>query len=254
MSETRPHRILRCLAREVLSTSQIVDELAEGIEPRGQALSWYGSILRDQEQAGRVEQAGKVRSGRYNGAPTCTWRITDEGRKLLAYLDDAPLREAERERLEAEMAETASRRAEALAEGARIYSRGTPRAERWHAAVRLRRLGCTLEEIGELFGVTREMIRKELLLTEEPPSRPMKGGRPRLPRSGLVNLTARQAKYLVEMHQGKSSRNGYSYFIATGRALEARGLVEFSPSRRLTDKGRRVAALLAEESPDAPDA
>lgn len=178
--ETRPVRILRALAAapDVLSTSQIVDELAEGIEPRQKALAWYGSILRRQAQTGVVEKSGKVRSQRYHGAPTITWRITEEGEKLLAYIGDAPRRRAEEERLTAEMAAAVQARTEALSEAARLCSRETPRADRWATALRLRSLGCTLGEIGDLFGVSPEMIRQDLLLPEPPaPARP--GPRPR---------------------------------------------------------------------------
>lgn len=258
--ESRPVRILRALdcSPGPLSTSQIVDELAEGIEPRQQALSWYGQILRRHAQEGKVEAAGKVRSERYHGAPTVLWRITDEGRKLLAYIDDAPRRKAAQEQASTELAEAARMRAEALAEGVSLYSRDTPRPDRWNAARRLRQLGCTLEEIGHLFGVSREMIRQDLLLTEEPAPPPAKSPRPAKAAAAAcppLGLSARQAEYLLDLI-GKRRMPNYSHFISTGRALVARGLIERGSGVRLTAEGCRVAELLAAftEVPDGQDA
>lgn len=259
-SEGRPTRILRALDRspDGLSTLQLAAELAEGID-RSRFLSWYGEILRRYREAGRVEEIGRTKGG-YQQCPSVIWRITDEGRKLLACIDDAPRLEAERARANAELAEAAQRRAEALAEGARLYSRQTPRGERWNATVRLRQLGCTLEEIGQLFGVTREMIRKELLLTEEPlPRRP---GRPavkvsrqvRAPAPGVpsLSLSARQEEFLLDLIGHRRMPN-YSHFITTARALEARGLLDRGSGLRLTGEGRRVAELLLAAASPATD-
>lgn len=188
--ESRTIRILRVLRRSPggLSTPQLVAELAEGIEPLQKALTWYGGILRRHEDQGNVERAGRTPGGWQQGISTI-WHLTDQGEKFLAYADEAPVREAERQRLAAEMTEAARMRADALAEAARECSRGTPRTERRIIAGRLRQLGCSLEEIGQVFGVSREMIRQDLLPCEPSPPRSSEPLGQRLVSAAILNGT-----------------------------------------------------------------
>jgi DNA-binding PadR family transcriptional regulator len=167
MTDTRPVRILRALAAspDGLTAPGLVAELAEGIEPRQQALTWYGSILRDYSEKGLTVRAGRTGGG-WQRCPAVIYRITDEGLARLAYVDDEPNRKAAFDKALTEAGEAASRRHAALAQAAQAYSRATPRDDRRAVALHLRNLGCTLEEIGQLFGVSREMIRQDLLPVE----------------------------------------------------------------------------------------
>lgn len=186
MSESRPVRIMRALAAapQGRPTPALVAELGEAAEPR--ALSWYGSILRSYAKKGHVEEAGRTPGG-WQRCPAVIWRLTDKGREMLAYIDAEPNRQAAFE--QARISQEAARqlRIAALAEAASLYSQRTPRSQRRPAAVRLRGLGCTLEEIGQIFGVTREMIRKDCLPYEPRPERAAKVPGPRLVDATVLN-------------------------------------------------------------------
>lgn len=184
----RTLRILYALrdAPDGLTVPDLIERLGEGIEPRQKALSWYGSALRTREAMGHVGRAGKVPAS-YHNIPTILWRITGQGLKALAYLDDEPLREAGLEQARIRQDEAERARREALADAARSYSRNTLRPERRVAASRLRALGCRLEEIGAVFGVTREQIRQDLLPWEPKPESPRKIPGQRLVEAVIMN-------------------------------------------------------------------
>lgn len=190
MTESRPVRIMRALAAAPngLSTPAIVAELAEGVEPKQRALCWYGGILRNHVKMGHVEQVGKTPGG-WQRRPAIVWAITEGGRELLAYIDDAPARDAAYQVAQVQQAEAVQLRTTALAEAASVYSPRTPRMERRPAAIRLRTLGCTLEEIGQIFGVTREMIRQDCLPYEARPERAVKLPGPRFMDAAVRNET-----------------------------------------------------------------
>jgi hypothetical protein len=57
----------------------------------------------------------------------------------------------------------AAERDEALDEARAIFTRQTPRISRKRAAHQLRELGCTLDQIGAVFHVSKERIRQDLL-------------------------------------------------------------------------------------------
>lgn len=166
-SKARNGRTLRILyalrdAPDGLTAPDLIERLGEGIE-HFSALRAYGNDLRRRERKGHVERAGQI-PGAYHNVPTTVWRLTGAGRDYLAYLDAAPEREADAQRAATELAEAAIVRAHALTRAAATYGgRQVPRAERRKAAAELRSLGCMLEEIGQVFGVTREMIRQDLL-------------------------------------------------------------------------------------------
>jgi len=165
-AETRPARLLRALAQnpEPLSTPALASLLAEPGRRR-RLLSAYDRALRRHEQAGHVEQTGRERKGR--GRPAIIWRITTAG---LAWLDDhdkapdlaaAATVKAQRKTEQARRA--AADRDHALDEARATFTRQTPRISRKRAAHQLRELGCTLDQIGAVFHVSKERIRQDLL-------------------------------------------------------------------------------------------
>lgn len=163
-TQTRRERIMRALAASSgpLSTPDLVRLADEGNHNYYWTLSWYGQLLRAFEQAGRVTRAGKT-AGAWQRGPAFRWAITDEGRAWLAGIDAAIAR-AEAARDAVLLAAAAKRRrAEKLAEAAALYDRSTPRSIRVRVARELKDAGCTGPEIGAVFGVSREMIRLDLL-------------------------------------------------------------------------------------------
>ena len=161
----RPARIMRLLTAhpEGLSTPQMVDALAEGIQSRQQALSWYGAILCRFEDAGRLERAGMT-AGAGKRGPAVIWRLTSAGHQWLRDTSEKALLPSGQERQEqhrAEREEHALRIAAAL-ERARSLPAAS-RAQRAEIARELRGMGCSLAQIGSAFGLSREMVRLDLL-------------------------------------------------------------------------------------------
>jgi predicted ArsR family transcriptional regulator len=165
-AETRPARLLRALARnpEPLSAPALASLLAEPSQ-RHRLLTSYDRILRQHEQAGHVERAGRVPKRR--GRPAIIWRITTAGR---GWLDDhdtaralAAAAAAQAQRQTEQAQRTATERNHALDQARATFSRETPRISRKRAAQQLRDLGCTLDQIGAVFHVSKERIRQDLL-------------------------------------------------------------------------------------------
>jgi hypothetical protein len=158
-AEARPVRLLKALAQnpEPLSTPALASLLAEPGR-RLSLLASYDWALRRQEQAGYVEQAGHVTTGR--GRPAITWRITTAGRGWLEEHDKAPALAAA---AAAQARRAAAERDEALDEARATFNRQTPRISRKRVAHQLRDLGCTLDQIGAIFHVSKERIRQDLL-------------------------------------------------------------------------------------------
>lgn len=132
--------------------------------PRQRAQSWVCNHLRLLARDGQIAQDGK----RYQHAgnrpmPSPVWKITERGHAVIRYADDAPAREAQERAAQVALLEAAERRARCLGEAQRRYGRNTPPETRRIAAKELRALGCTLDEIGAIFEVSREMIRKDVL-------------------------------------------------------------------------------------------
>ena len=203
-AETRPVRILRALAQnpEPLSAPALASLLAEPGRRR-KLLPAYDQILRRHEQADRVERAGRVPQRR--GLPATIWRITPAGRGWLDEHDQAPVlaaaaaAQAQREAGQAER--VAAERAQALDEARAAFDRQTPRISRKRAAHQLRDLGCTLEEIGAVFHVSKERIRQDLLCDPSAQPKPRKPpGRPK-PRQ---RLTSRQTQVLLDLRAAAS--------------------------------------------------
>jgi hypothetical protein len=182
-AETRPARLLKALAQnpEPLSTPALASLLAEPGQRR-RLLASYDQILRRQEQAGHVEQAGHATNG--PGRPAIIWRLTTAGRSWLDEHDQAPAlaaaaaAEAQRKTEQAQRA--ATERDRALDEARETFNRQTPRTSRKRAAHQLRDLGCTLDQIGAVFHVSKERIRQDLLW--DPAVRPAARTPPRIPK------------------------------------------------------------------------
>ena len=177
-AETRPVRLLRALAQnpEPLSTPALASLLAEPGRRR-RLLSAYDHTLRRHEQAGHVERAGRERKGR--GRPAIIWRITPAGRGWLDDHDKAPdlaaAAAAQAQRKTEQARRAAAERDQALDEARATFDLQTPRISRKRAAHRLRELGCTLDQIGAVFHVSKERIRQDLLWDPEarkPPRMP----------------------------------------------------------------------------------
>ena len=182
-AETRAVRLLKALAQdpEPLSTPALASLLAESGQRR-RLLSSYDRALHRHERAGHVERAGHAPKGR--GRPAIIWRITTAG---LAWLDDhdkapdlaaAATVEAQRKTEQARRA--AAERDHALDEARATFTRQTPRISRKRAAHQLRDLGCTLDQIGAVFHVSKERIRQDLLW--DPAVRPAARTPPRMPK------------------------------------------------------------------------
>ena len=175
-AETRPARLLRALAQhpEPLSAPALASLLAEPGRRRG-LLSAYDHTLRRHEQAGHVEQAGRERKGR--GRPAIVWRITTAGRGWLDHHNHAPALAAA---AAAEARRAAAERDQALDEARATFDLQTPRISRKRAAHQLRDLGCTLDQIGAVFHVSKERIRQDLLW-DPAAGRPRRKPKPRTP-------------------------------------------------------------------------
>ena len=158
-AETRPARLLKALAQnpEPLSTPALASLLAEPGDRR-RLLASYDRTLRQHEQAGHVEQAGRERKGR--GRPAIIWRITTAGRGWLDDHDKAPALAAA---AAAQARRAAAERDQALDQARATFTLQTPRISRKRAAHQLRELGCTLDQIGAVFHVSKERIRQDLL-------------------------------------------------------------------------------------------
>ena len=173
-AETRPVRLLRALAQnpEPLSAPALASLLAEPGRRR-RLLSAYDHALRLHEQAGHVERAGRERKGR--GRPAIIWRITTAGRGWLDDHDKAPALAAAAAAEASQARRAAAERDQALDEARATFTLQTPRISRKRAAHQLRELGCTLDQIGAVFHVTKERIRQDLLwdpAARKPPRKP----------------------------------------------------------------------------------
>ena len=170
-AETRPARLLRALAQnpEPLSAPALATLLAEP-GGRRRLLSAYDRALRGRKHNGHVERAGRERKG--HGRPAIIWRITTAGRGWLEDHDNAPDLAAA---AATQARRAAAERDQALDEARATFDLQTPRISRKRAAHKLRELGCTLDQIGAVFHVSKERIRQDLLwdpTARKPPRKP----------------------------------------------------------------------------------
>ena len=242
--ETRPARLLRALAQnpEPLSTPALASLLAEPGRRR-RLLSSYDQALRRHEQAGHVERAGRVPKGR--GRPAIIWRITPAGRGWLDDHDRAPALAAA---AAAKARRAAADRDQALDEARATFDLQTPRISRKRAAHQLRDLGCTLDQIGAVFHVSKERIRQDLLwdpAVRQAARKPPRTPKPRKP------LTPRQTRLLLDLHQGHHTEN-YPPYTHTLRTLKNRSLITYTAGSgpgsihgyTLTTEGHAIASDL----------
>ena len=243
-AETRPARLLRALAQnpEPLSTPALASLLAEPGRRR-RLLSAYDQALRRHEQAGHVERAGRERKGR--GRPAIIWRITPAGRGWLDDHDRAPALAAA---AAAQARRAAAERDQALDEARATFDLQTPRISRKRAAHQLRDLGCTLDQIGAVFHVSKERIRQDLLwdpAVRQAARKPPRTPKPRKP------LTPRQTRLLLDLHQGHHTEN-YPPYTHTLRTLKNRSLITYTAGSgpgsihgyTLTTEGHAIASDL----------
>ena len=139
-----------------LSALALADLLAEPGRRR-RLLASYDRALHRHEQAGHVERAGHATKGR--GRPAIIWRITTAGRDWLNEHDRAPAlaaaAAAHAQRQTEQAQRTATERDRALDQARATFNRQTPRISRKRVAHQLRELGCTLDQIGAIFHVSR---------------------------------------------------------------------------------------------------
>jgi hypothetical protein len=114
----------------------------------------------------RVIRGPKEPTKYYHRVPTYRWFITPAGVHYLATGMEKGARQArweQAERKRAELAEYRRHLADLLTEAYdRIDPQTAPKCERERVMRELRTAGCTLESIGEVFGVTRERVRQVL--------------------------------------------------------------------------------------------
>ena len=243
-AETRPARLLRALAQnpEPLSAPALASLLAEPGRRR-RLLSAYDQALRRHEKAGHVERAGRERKGR--GRPAIIWRITPAGRDWLDGHDRAPALAAA---AAAQARRAAAERDRALDEARATFDLQTPRISRKRAAHQLRELGCTLDQIGAVFHVSKERIRQDLLwdpAVRQAARKPPRTPKPRKP------LTPRQTRLLLDLHQGHHTEN-YPPYTHTLWTLKNRSLITYTAGSgpgsihgyTLTTEGHAIASDL----------
>jgi predicted transcriptional regulator/DNA-binding PadR family transcriptional regulator len=156
--EPRSVLILRVLADAVggLSVGEIIDVLAERIEPRRTAVARYRANLRNLQADGEITAVSRKDDGT-SGRPVTLWHITEAGRRRLAAADAASYRETITSGLHAD-AGTAEEARPAPDGIHRQFGAGTPAVIRRAAAAIFRAQGYTVEQIGRIFGVTAGTI------------------------------------------------------------------------------------------------
>jgi len=143
-----------------LSTGELVALLGEADRPRNRALTDAGGKLRDAEADGLVTRAGRTQGG-WSNKPSVVWAVTDTGRAWSGAHEAAAAQAEAAVKLRAIRAST--RKAAQASVAASISGREVPADERRALARGMRSQGCTLQEIGDVFGVKRETIRIDLL-------------------------------------------------------------------------------------------
>ena len=118
------------------------------------------------------------------GRPAIIWRITTAGRGWLDDHDKAPAlaaaAAAEAQRKTEQAQRTATERDHALDEARATFNRQTPGSAANAPLTSYRDLGCTLDQIGAVFHVSKERIRQDLLW--DPAVRPGARKPPRMPK------------------------------------------------------------------------
>jgi hypothetical protein len=189
-AESRRTRLLGALVQRARSTPELVTELAENLPwPYRQVLSRYGNDLRILEERGLVSRVGWANAQR-GGFQSRVWEITAAGVEELAWRQQEPSRRAQARAHLSALGEQRRAR-QVLLNGLRQqYGPATSRQDRLPVVAMLRQEGCTLEEIAQVFGVTRQMI--SIDTRYKPKTR---GGRART--AGQRFLLAQQAERIA---------------------------------------------------------
>lgn len=160
----RPRTALALLAQagdKGLTTPEI---LAAADDGGGSRMSWYGSVLRQALSRGWVKELGRE-SGGWQKGKVIRWGITPEGISRLAEYDVARSTPSVRKQRQAQAAANAAAKAdrEPLLAYWKEAAPALTSPEVKHAlALKLREDGCTLQEIADVFGTSREWIRQVL--------------------------------------------------------------------------------------------
>ena len=181
-AETRPARLLRELAQspEPLSALALASLLAEPGRRR-RLLASYDRALHRHEQAGHVERAGhttKDAAGPPSSGASPPQAATGSTNTTKHQPSPQPPPRKHKQNRKAQR--TATERDRALDQARATFTRQTPRISRKRAAHQLRELGCTLDQIGAVFHVSKERIRQDLLwdpAARKPPRKPKPGTR-----------------------------------------------------------------------------
>ena len=157
-SPDRPRRTLELLAEhpEGMTTSQISDAMGEG---RGTTpLSWYGGILRAAMGRGWVTRDAKRLPGGWQQGSSYVWHITPAGAERIAEYYE--VRDGVRRQANLQLARKQEQRERVAAELRSAQERvaGMTPQEKYDLVVHLRGLPCTLQEIADVFGVSRQWI------------------------------------------------------------------------------------------------
>jgi hypothetical protein len=157
VATTRATQIFAELARAgQASTPELRAAIGDGA-----SLLRYGEALRYHEAAGRVERKGWTPGSRRVGRAVI-WALTEAGRQWLAAHQAALQAVADKQAAAAEAAKERARKASAIATVRRQCSPGCdlPTRRSWERF--LADQGCSLAEIGEVFGLSKEMVRRDI--------------------------------------------------------------------------------------------
>lgn len=127
-------------------------------------LNWSNQILHRFWGKGFVERGGKEISPFYHNVPAFRWFITDKGREYL----EGGMAHGRAQRREAAVAAERERRAERRRHADSMLTQAyvehdpatTPQCVRSRVIGELREAGCTLDQVGGLFDLTRERVRQ----------------------------------------------------------------------------------------------
>lgn len=156
------HQVLALLAQVGKSGMTTTDVALAFDQPRDHQYrsNRASQIMRAAEKQGLVRKGAQEPTYLHNRNPVRRWYITETGKQWVRAND--PEAAAERSAaLDQRMQESAARRAQALQQARdEGFGPGCPTHARYEKIKELRAVPCTLAEIGELFGITKERVRQ----------------------------------------------------------------------------------------------